>query len=155
MTMVETDQTQNVESRPLNQKYWLTFGAVFSFMIFVLVMVTFFAPENSCDRWTILRFVLPIFSGIAAGAFVGAITAQGSVYQLAVAATGGFAVWLITLLLVGVPPRCQEARLLNFRPIETANAVKENGKWLPVNLNRKSGPYDFSDVSRSPYFFVS
>jgi hypothetical protein len=86
--------------------------------------------------------VLPVFAGITAGAFVGAISAQGNVNQLAVAATGGFAVWLITLVVIGVPDRCKVINISHFRTIENTKKEGPLGNQLPTTLDVKDGPYD-------------
>jgi hypothetical protein len=112
-------------------RYWSVFGTIFSILIFGLVVAAFFSPDSSCDRWTLLRYVLPVFTGIAAGSFAGAISAQGSVNQLAVAATGGFAVWFISLLVVGVPDRCRVVNITHFRDFDNAEAEGPPGKKLP------------------------
>src|SRR5271166_4627792 len=127
---------------PQSVQYWLGFGAIFSILIFGLLIAAFLAPENTCDQWTLLRYVLPIFSGIAAGSFVGAISAQGHLHQLAVAATGGFAVWLITLVVVGVPERCKVPIISNFTSFENTSKEGAPGSQLPKTLDRKSGAYD-------------
>jgi hypothetical protein len=141
-----------VPPRQLDQKYWLIFGAVFSAFIFGVFLYAFLLPEVSCDQWTLLRFVMPIFVGIAAGAFVGGISANGSVNQLAIAATGGFAVWLISLLVIGPPSRCNIVRISNFVPIENANATGTAGKKYPSSPIRKEGSYDMSDPSEFVLF---
>jgi hypothetical protein len=59
------------------------------------------------QRW-ILRWLFPLASGFGAGAFTGSISAKGRrlTYGLLVTATGGFAVWLLTYLILtyGNPP---------------------------------------------------
>jgi hypothetical protein len=135
-----------------NTKYWVGFGAVFSLMAFILLLVAFFAPENSCDRWTLLRYVLPIFSGIAAGAFAGAIAAQGSIGQIAVAATGGFAVYIISLVAIGVPPRCQTAQISHYMEIDNTDPVGERRIRLPRALTKKRDTYDLTDADNFVMF---
>lgn len=117
---------------------------MFAAAAFILLLVAFFAPENSCDRWTLLKFILPLFSGVAAGAFTGAITAQGSMGQLVVAATGGFAVYLISLLAVGEPRRCEVPKIANFQRIENQDAEGEPKKRVPHALIPKPDPYDIT-----------
>lgn len=51
-------------------------------------------------------WLLPLSSGFAAGCFVGSLKASGPIGQLAVTATGGFAVWLLSYFLL---PRPQNA----------------------------------------------
>ncbi|WP_315741042.1 hypothetical protein [Bradyrhizobium sp. SZCCHNR1093] len=125
-------------------KYWLIFGAVFAAAAFVLLIVAFFAPDNSCDRWTLLKFIMPLFSGVAAGAFTGAISAQGSLGRLVVAGTGGFAVYLISLLAVGEPRRCEVPRIENFKKVENQNAEGPRSKRVPHALNPKTDPYEIT-----------
>lgn len=135
-------------------KYWLGFGGFFSLLIFALIVVAFMAPENSCDRWTLLRYILPLFCGIAAGAFVGAISAKGNVNQLVVSATGGFAVWLITLLAVGVPDRCKEVKLSHFAFFENTEVMGDPGDKTLTKLLRKEGVFEVPSKIENFVFFV-
>ena len=50
------------------------------------------------DPWRLLVWLLPLASGFAAAAFVGSVfvKARNFIPGIAVTATGGFAVWLIT-----------------------------------------------------------
>jgi hypothetical protein len=139
--------------RMLDQKYWLVFGAIFSVMIFGLLVAAFYLPDISCDRWTLLRYVLPVFVGVAAGAFVGAINAQGSINQFAVAATGGFAVWLISLVVVGVPDRCRFVNISHFKLIDSTRTTGLAGNKYPVSLDQMVSTYDLSEPSEFVFFF--
>ena len=134
-------------------RYWLAFGAIFSILIFGLLVAAFFSPDSSCDRWTLLRFVLPVFTGVAAGSFTGAINARGNVSQFAVAAGGGFAVWLISLLVIGVPDRCKVVNITHFRDFENAEAEGPPGTKWPKSLKPKQGLYDISNPDKFIFLF--
>lgn len=133
-----------VPTPPPQNKYWLVFGAVYAVAALSIFLIAFFAPENSCDRWTLLKYILPTFAAIAAGAFGGALTARGSVSQVAVVASGGFAVWFLAILLIGVPDRCNHPNVYSFRSLENSAGNKEGsiGEQVPKILKDKSGTYD-------------
>jgi hypothetical protein len=133
--------------------YWLIFGAIFSVMSFGLIIIAFISGDGSCDRWTVLRYVLPIFPAIAAGSFAGAMSANGGLNSQKVAATGGFAVWLISLLAIGVPSRCSEASINHFRLFENSDTIGNPGNQLPRSLKLKGGTYDVSNATKFVFFF--
>jgi hypothetical protein len=140
-------------SKPLNQKYWLAFGGVFATAIFALIVIAFMAGENSCDRWNLLRVVIPVFSGIAAGAFVGAITVQGQTSQFFVAATGGFGVWLISLYAIDVvPERCKLPRVSEIKLFDVEAPVGERGRRLPKTLATLKGTIPVDDHEKFALF---
>ena len=139
---------------PRDRGYWLVFGAIFSLLTFGLLLAAFYLPEISCDRWTLLRYVLPVFSGVAAGAFIGAINAKGSINQFTVAATGGFAVWLISLLVVGVPDRCKLVNISHFELFDSTRTIGSPGNKFPVTLETTKTTYDLGgDPSEFALFF--
>jgi len=77
-------------------------GVAFSGMAIVLGLWGFSRPVLASHQIMILRASFAIASGIAAGAFTGAITAD-SRKILGVTATGGFALWFLTYLFFPVP----------------------------------------------------
>lgn len=141
------------KNKTVVDRYWLAFGCLWTILIFVLLALAFYGPENSCDRWTLLRYVLPIFCGMAAGSFGGAISARTSINQLAVVAGGGFAVWLISLLVIGEPGRCQYVRITNFQLFDNSKTIGAPGNKLPIDLKPMTYTYDVSDPRRFVFFF--
>ena len=76
-------------------------------LLFALVMVAWGLSVNNLSQsqhW-ILQWLFPVASGIAAGSFIGSITvkAKGTWPGVVATATGGFALWLITYLLLPKP----------------------------------------------------
>jgi hypothetical protein len=139
-------KTLTSQSAPVQSRFWLWFGTGYALVAVAVFLITFLSSENSCDRWTLLRFMLPMFSGIAAGAFAGSLSTQGPINQIAFVATGGFGVWLLTLLLVPIPDRCNHPIVTSFRAIENDATNKEGtrGQQIPKELKEKSGVYDSS-----------
>ncbi len=84
----------------------LVVAGFFAIIVVGLVIWAFAIGNLTPDRREILRWGLPIASAIAAGSFTGGIRVTKSVLgHLGVAATGGFAVWLITFyVLFSHPP---------------------------------------------------
>jgi hypothetical protein len=55
----------------------------------------------------LLMWLLPLTSGFAAGCFVGSLKATGPIGKIAVTATGGFAVWLLSFFLLPKPVKTE------------------------------------------------
>lgn len=88
--------TQSIEWR----FFWVGCGfAVFSILI---AAWGFSLGTLTPDQRFILRWIFPIASAFASGSFTGAFVAGSKkfLWSLAVAATGGFAVWLLTNLFL-------------------------------------------------------
>jgi hypothetical protein len=153
--MAEDQASHGSGSGSFEQRYWLLFGALFSIVTIGFLVVAFRLPEISCDRWKLLQFILPVFTGIAAGAFVGAITANGSINGLTIAAAGGFAVWLISLTFIGPPDRCRVVQVSVLRLIENRGATGEPGKRYPASLDKKEGAYDASNAEDFAFFVAA
>jgi hypothetical protein len=62
----------------------------------------FILGDLTSDQRRILQWILPLASGFGAGSFTGSIWVKGNrlIPGLATAATGGFAIWLLTLVLL-------------------------------------------------------
>ncbi len=73
-------------------------GLIFGMAALVLAFWGFALSEMKPHQYFILRWIFPLASGVAAGGFTGSLVTSGKrvIATLAVAATGGFAVWLIT-----------------------------------------------------------
>jgi hypothetical protein len=80
---------------------WFAFGCVLFAVAVVFAGWGFHLKDLSESQRIILTWVLPVASGFAAGCFAGSITvrARQKAPFVAVAATGGFAVWLLTSFL--------------------------------------------------------
>lgn len=84
---------------------WFIVGCLFVVMAFVLVLWGFALGELNPSRRFLLMWLLPMTSGFACGCFAGSMKASGPLGNLAIAATGGFAVWLLSyFLLPQIPP---------------------------------------------------
>jgi hypothetical protein len=82
--------------------YWYA-GALALIIGFVFAFWAFSLPGLRPHQFFILSWILPLTSGIVAGAFSGSITTKVSKSEwkgLFIAATGGSAVWLITFLIL-------------------------------------------------------
>ena len=81
---------------------WFSFGVLMFLIAIGFGIWGFKLGKLTDDQRKILVFILPLASGFACGAFKGAINVQTSGWkdQLAVAATGGFAVWLVTTIVL-------------------------------------------------------
>jgi hypothetical protein len=87
----------------------LIVGAVCSALMVGLVIVAFVRRNLTEDERFIFLWLLPIVGGIAAGAFFGEMSVVDSGWKrLAVSATGGFAVWLLSYWLLPVPKVTQK-----------------------------------------------
>ena len=84
---------------------WFVFGCVFVLFALGLVAWAFYLKTLTGDQRFLLMWLLPIASGFACGCFAGGVTAKGPVGPIVVAATGGFAVWLLTYFLLKPHPR--------------------------------------------------
>ena len=92
----------NVRVSLLGWAYFMVGFLVFAMALVVTGYVVFFQPNLSEEgRWIIRWWLLPLASGFIAAAFTGGMYTRfkgGS--GLAASATGGFGVWLTTILLV-------------------------------------------------------
>lgn len=83
---------------------WFILGCVFVVAGLALVFWAFALGEITPARRFLLLWILPLVSGVACGCFAGSIRITGPLGTLAVVATGGFAVWLLSFfLLVRIP----------------------------------------------------
>lgn len=92
------------------------------------------------DQQRILRWILPLAGGFAAGAFVGSInvTFRGALPALAVSATGGFGVWLLTSgFLRSDDPPPPTPTLISVRAMRDGQELK-----LEINFAAQPRPGD-------------
>jgi hypothetical protein len=75
---------------------WFIFGSLLSAAGFFLTFWAFALSEITASQKALLLFVLPLVAGFACGCFSGSIKGQGAFVNFTVAATGGFAVWLMS-----------------------------------------------------------
>jgi hypothetical protein len=75
------------------------------------------------DQRLILLWILPLASGFGAGAFAGGISAKarGLIPGVIITATGGFAVWLLTYLLLPDPAKEADQKRLKIANIRIVN----------------------------------
>jgi hypothetical protein len=83
-------------------------GVVFLLAAFAFAFYGFQQQILTCDqRKILLKWALPIATAIASGCFTGSISVNGNLEKgLKVGAIGGFAVWLISFLLL--TPQCSD-----------------------------------------------
>jgi hypothetical protein len=88
----EDKTSQGLESR------WFILGCVLLLFAVALVLWGFSLGTLTWDRQRLLVWALPLASGFSAAAFAGSIYTQARnwIPGIAITATGGFAVWLIT-----------------------------------------------------------
>jgi hypothetical protein len=139
----QADQHEAHHRDRFERLYWLIAGSVFSIVTFGLITWSLMSNDESCDKWTLLKYALPLFPGLAAGAFLGSINVKGKVGDVAVAAGGGFAVWLIALLAIPAPARCAKPIMGNVIFFQEANATGELSARMPSSLDRGDEPHEY------------
>jgi hypothetical protein len=90
------------EGPRIERRRWFVFGCLMFAVAVGFAAWGFYLETLSDSRRNILLWILPLSSGFAAGAFAGSITARARQPGpgLAIVATGGFAVWLLTSFLL-------------------------------------------------------
>jgi hypothetical protein len=84
---------------------WFIIGCVLLLVAIVAFFWAFKLGKLTEGQHFLLMWILPLSSGFAAGSFMGSLQASGPIGQLTVAATGGFAVWLLSYKLLPKPSR--------------------------------------------------
>jgi hypothetical protein len=81
---------------------WFAVGCVLLVSALAFAAWGFSLKQLAEDQRRILLWVLPLASGVAAGAFAGSMSvrAQGFLPGLVITATGGFGVWLLTFFFL-------------------------------------------------------
>jgi hypothetical protein len=86
---------------------WFILGCVLILVAIIAFFWGFALGELKHGQYMLLMWILPLSSGFAAGSFAGSIKATGPIGQIAITATGGFAVWLLSFLLIPKPPKTE------------------------------------------------
>ena len=98
----------HLESPKVNFQWrWFTIGCVLLAFALALAIWGFSLGSLTKDQRRLLVWLLPLASGFATTAFVGSafVKARNLVPGIAITATGGFAVWLITFFYLFPPSR--------------------------------------------------
>ncbi len=126
-------------------------GFVIGCILLIAALIAFFwafwLGHLSPDQRSLLMWLLPLASGFGCGAFAGSLRVSGPVGSLAVAATGGFAVWLLSYYLlpkVTEPPSPQlkisSFQFLDEREVQTDGENRVMGSLKP----RTSRGFEYS-----------
>ena len=75
---------------------WFIVGCVLLLAALVAFFWGFALGNLTFSQWSLLTWLLPLGSGFACGCFSGSVKLSGTIGNLVIAATGGFAVWLLT-----------------------------------------------------------
>lgn len=83
-------------------------GFIIGCVLLLVAVVAFFwgfwlGDKLGSNRHFLLMWILPLSSGFASFAFAGSLKATGPIGQIAITATGGFAVWLLSYFLLPKP----------------------------------------------------
>jgi hypothetical protein len=132
---------------------WFIVGCIVLCAAFGVFFWAFSLGDLTSSRRFLLMWLLPLASGFACGCFAGSLRASGPVGPLAVAATGGFAVWLLSYFLLPEiePPKPPDSVSLtvpndvSFRQVAQHVVEKNNGSAMFVKckdelLNAKVRP---------------
>lgn len=99
-------------------------GVVLLLFSLVIFWRAFNAPNLTRSHWILLRWLLPLTSGCAAGALTGALTVESSglIPGTVVTGTGGLAVWFISLFIFK-PPEAKEESAEQTGPAQAERKV--------------------------------
>jgi hypothetical protein len=89
---------------------WFIIGCVLLVAAIVAFFWAFALGNFTRSQYFLLMWLLPLSSGFAAGCFIGSLKATGPIGQIAVTATGGFAVWFLSFLLLPKPVKIESAQ---------------------------------------------
>jgi hypothetical protein len=89
---------------------WFIVGSVLLVVAIVAFFWGFALGNLTPSQHFLLMWLLPLSSGFAAGCFVGSLKATGPIGQIAVTATGGFAVWFLSFLLLPKPVKIEKVQ---------------------------------------------
>jgi hypothetical protein len=90
----------------------------------------------SPSRHFLLMWLLPIASGFACGCFSGSLKVSGPVGSFLIAATGGFAVWLLSYyLLPAIPDQKGASSQMELEGLLGATDGPSFGKHLTTRVN--------------------
>jgi hypothetical protein len=95
---------------------WFIIGCVLLAVAIIAFFWAFALGKLTTGQRFLLMWLLPLSSGFAVGSFAGSLKATGPLGQIAVTATGGFAVWLLSYFLLpkdsNAPPDSISTNLL-------------------------------------------
>jgi hypothetical protein len=94
---------------------WFIVGCILLVAALTAFFWAFSLEHLSPSRRFLLMWLLPLASGIACACFAGSIEGTGKVATITVATTGGFTVWLLTILLLPLIPQNQSANELQSK----------------------------------------
>jgi hypothetical protein len=100
---------------------WFIIGCVFLIAAIAAFFWAFSFEHLSPSRRFLLMWLLPLASGFGCGCFAGSFRFSGPYGSLAVAATGGFAVWLFSYFLLPDIPQHSSSR-----SVDAAIAIEGN-----------------------------
>ncbi len=149
-----TSKGQRNRMQHTDKKYFVV-GCVLSVFVAGLVTWAFALGTLTPDQRTIMRVLLSLFSGFAAGSFVGAFTvkARGLIPGVAATATGGFGVWLLTAFVMFPNASTFDVIVQPHGPAGILDTLKDGTVSLQVGgqLRRQSidqrGQARFPDIS--------
>lgn len=97
----DKEESEKPATRSIEWRYFIV-GCIFGFVTIGLAVWGFSLDEMKPHQYWILRWAMPFAGAFASGSFSGAIVTGGKKFWwgLAVAATGGFAVWLLSNLFL-------------------------------------------------------
>ena len=90
---------------------WFILGCVLLVSALVAFFWGFSLSNLTNDQHFLLMWLLPLTSGFACGCFAGSLKVSGPLGSLAVAATGGFAIWFLSYYLLPNIPESPQAPL--------------------------------------------
>jgi hypothetical protein len=86
---------------------WFIVGLVVLTASLIVFFWAFSLGDLSPSRVYLLRWLLPLASGFICGCFAGSLRVSGPIGALAIGATGGFAIWILTFFFLADPSRPQ------------------------------------------------
>jgi hypothetical protein len=103
---------------------WFIIGCIFLLAALVAFFWGFSFEYLSPSRRFLLMWLLPLASGFGCGCFAGSLNLSGPIGSLAVAATGGFAVWLLSFYLLPKIPDPAPQPIISPTAISTEELKK-------------------------------
>ena len=147
--MSTSSESEDKAGRPF--PIWnIGLGIIFSIAAIGMGVWAFNVGDLTDDRREILRWLLPIASAIAAGAFTGALSVKSKVlWPATVAASGGFAVWLLSTYVLFSTPKAADFALTIFIRDEQGKTIHANGElWLELKNRERWGISDGQSLPR-------
>lgn len=122
---------------------WFIVGCVMLVAALVAFFWAFSLRDLTESQRFLLMWLLPLASGFAVGCFAGSTHATGTLGTITVAATGGFAVWLLSYFLLPKPPQMPDSIAISFqRPEKFQEAAR-------IIADRDQYSVDFTNCSEN------